>query len=113
LPKISDYTDSKGVHSEMGSYVLSSSSYHASFFFFHLILMLIPHASFKGQQFSFCIPSYIVLSLIMCMLLIYLLHPMNFILFFIQCIYASVNSVSSLYFVCESVYYHFWDQCYF
>jgi len=78
LPKISDYTDSRGVHSERDSFVLSSSSYHASFFFFHLTLMLIPHAPFKGQRLSFCIPSYIVLSLLMRMLLISFTSPYEF-----------------------------------
>jgi len=33
LPKLSDYSDSKGVHSEGDSYVLSSSLYHASLYF--------------------------------------------------------------------------------
>lgn len=78
LPKMSDYTDSKIVHFERDSYVLSSSSYHASFFCFHLTLMLIPHAPFKGWQLSFCVSSYIVLSLLMRMLLISFTSPYEF-----------------------------------
>jgi hypothetical protein len=46
--------------------------------FFHLTLMFIPHAPFKGQQLSFCIPSYIVLSLLMHMLLISCTSPYEF-----------------------------------
>jgi hypothetical protein len=40
--------------------------------------MLIPHAPFKGQQLSFCVPSYILLSLLMHMLLISFTSPYEF-----------------------------------